>query len=65
MSLRRMKKIIGESDFAIETFEPVPIRRLKRLHNRLTQEWITAVVRCTLIPRAGLKTRTLTTEGKQ
>jgi len=65
MSLRRMKKIIGESDFAIETFEPVPIRRLKRLHNRLTQEWITAVVRCTLIPRADLKSRTLTTEGKQ
>lgn len=51
MTIRRMKQIIGESPFVIERFEPVPIRRARRLHNPVTQEWLTAIVRCTLVPR--------------
>ncbi len=51
MTIRRMKRIINDSPFVIESFEPVSIRRARRLHNRLTQEWLTAIVRCTLAPR--------------
>lgn len=48
MSVRRMKRIIAGSPFRVERFDAVPIRRLNRLHNRLTQEWLTAIVRCEL-----------------
>lgn len=51
LTIRRFKKIVEESDFEFEEFEPVPIRRLQRLANPLTREFTTAVVRCKLVPR--------------
>src|SRR5215472_9637809 len=48
MTIRRFEGLLERSPFAVEQFELVPIRRLKSLHNRLTREILTAVVRCTL-----------------
>jgi hypothetical protein len=51
MTIRRFRKIVGDSNFRFERFEPVPIRRLRWLSNPLTQEFTTAVVRCKLVPK--------------
>ncbi|HEY0762116.1 MAG TPA: methyltransferase domain-containing protein [Pyrinomonadaceae bacterium] len=48
MTIRRFEKIVAQSPFTIEEFEPVPIKRLRPLANRLTREFTTAIVRCTL-----------------
>jgi SAM-dependent methyltransferase len=48
MTIRRFRRIVAQSPFTIEEFEPVPIKRLKPVANRLTQEFTTAIVRCTL-----------------
>jgi len=48
ITIRRFEALIKKSPFTIEQFELVPIRRLKRLHNRFTREFMTAVVRCRL-----------------
>lgn len=54
MTVARFRRLIGESGFAISSFEPVPIRRLRHLHNRFTEEFLTSVVQCVLVPKAGL-----------
>src|SRR6185295_8661532 len=51
LTLRRFEKVVAESDFEFESFEPVPIRKLKPLANSLTREFTTSVVRCRLVPR--------------
>jgi SAM-dependent methyltransferase len=51
MTIRRFEQIVAESEFRFGSFEAVPIRKLKRFHNRLTREFTTAVVKCTLVPR--------------
>lgn len=51
LTLRRFLQIVAQSDFRIETFEAVPIRKLKPIANRLTREFTTAVVKCKLVPR--------------
>lgn len=51
MTIRRFESIVAESDFELAAFEPVPIRKLKPIANRLTREFTTAIVRCKLIPR--------------
>jgi hypothetical protein len=51
MTVRRFKKLVGESDFEFERFEAVPIRRSELLANALTREFLTAIVRCRLVPR--------------
>jgi hypothetical protein len=48
MTIHRFKQIVAQSPFKIEHFQTVPIRRLKPLANRFTQEFTTAIVRCTL-----------------
>jgi SAM-dependent methyltransferase len=48
MTIRRFEELLKQSPFAVEKFELVPIRRLKPLHNQITREFLTAVVRCTL-----------------
>ena len=48
MTIRHFEEILKRSPFAVEKFELVPIRRLKPLHNQITREFLTAVVRCTL-----------------
>ena len=54
MTVARFRRLIGESGFAISSFEPVPIRRLRHLHNCFTEEFLTSVVQCVLVPKAGL-----------
>jgi SAM-dependent methyltransferase len=51
MTIRRFERLVAESEFRVERFETVPIRTLRLLHNRLTREFLTSVVRCTLVPR--------------
>lgn len=51
MSIGRFERLIAESDFEFESLEAVPIRKLRRFHNRLTREFFSAIVRCRLVPR--------------
>jgi SAM-dependent methyltransferase len=51
MTIKRFLRTIDESEFQFETFEAVPIRRLRPLANRLTREFTTAIVRCKLVQR--------------
>jgi hypothetical protein len=48
MTIARFLRILGESPLHVERFELVPIRRLRRFHNRLTREFFTSIVRCRL-----------------
>lgn len=57
MTIRRFTKLLAESDFEVERLEAVPMRRLKLLCNRLTQEFFTSMLRCTLIPRRPAEVR--------
>jgi SAM-dependent methyltransferase len=52
MTIRHFESIVAESDFKFAEFEPIPIRKLKPIANRLTREFTTAIVRCKLVPRA-------------
>jgi SAM-dependent methyltransferase len=53
MSISRFERIVAASDFEFESLEAVPIRKLRRFHNRLTREFFSAIVRCRLKPREG------------
>lgn len=48
MSISRFVGIVRQTRFEIENIELVPIRRLAWLHNRVTREFTTAIVRCRL-----------------
>jgi SAM-dependent methyltransferase len=50
MTVRKFRELLASSDFEVQQFEAVPISRLRRLSNRLTQEWFTSTVRCRLVP---------------
>ena len=52
MTIRRFERLIAQTPFRIEHFEAVPIRKLRRLHNRLTRELFTTIVRCRLVKPA-------------
>jgi SAM-dependent methyltransferase len=52
MTIGRFESLVAGSPFEFESLELVPIRKLRPLHNRLTREFITAVVRCRLVMRA-------------
>jgi SAM-dependent methyltransferase len=45
MTISRFKRIVRDTGFESESFDPVPIRRLAFLANPLTQEFTTAIVR--------------------
>jgi len=49
MTIGRFERLVAASRFRIEKLEPVPIRRLAPVHNSLTREFTTAIVRCKLI----------------
>lgn len=51
MTIRRFEKLLAASDFEIDSFEAVPIRRLRWFWSRWTREFFTSVVRCVLVPR--------------
>src|SRR5207244_8983444 len=48
MTIARFAKLVADSPFDFGKLELIPIRKLRRLHNRLTREFTTAVVRCRL-----------------
>jgi SAM-dependent methyltransferase len=54
MTVRRFERLIARSPFRVESFEAVPIRRLRWLANRVSREFTTSVVRCRLTPRAAV-----------
>jgi SAM-dependent methyltransferase len=51
MIITKFEELIADSPFQFASLDFVPIRKLRRLHNRLTRELTTAVVRCRLIRR--------------
>lgn len=51
MTIRRFERIVESSPFRVEWLEAVPIRALRLLHNRLTREFFSALVRCKLVPQ--------------
>jgi SAM-dependent methyltransferase len=51
MTIRRFERLIAASPFEVALLELRPIRKLRRLHNRLTREFTTAIVRCRLAKR--------------
>ncbi len=48
MTLRRFERLVEDSPLQMAEFAAVPIRPLRLLHNRLTREFFTAIVRCKL-----------------
>jgi SAM-dependent methyltransferase len=48
MTIRRFERIVTDSPFRVAELRTVPIRKLRFLHNKITREFTTAVVRCTL-----------------
>ncbi|TMI74538.1 MAG: methyltransferase domain-containing protein [Bacillati bacterium ANGP1] len=58
MTVRRFRTLVDRCDFAVERFEAAPIKRLRRLSNALTREFVTAMVRCELSPRPAAAERT-------
>ena len=58
MTVRRFRTLVDRCDFAVERFEAAPIKRLRRLSNALTLEFVTAMVRCELSPRPAAAERT-------
>lgn len=51
ITISKFEDLIARSDFSLISLERVPIRKLKPVHNRLTQEFTTALVRGELIKR--------------
>jgi SAM-dependent methyltransferase len=49
MTIGRFERIVSDSPFRLARLRAVPIRRLARLHNRLTREITTAIVQATLV----------------
>lgn len=48
MTIRRFERLVERSPLRLAHLEAVPIRRLARLHNRLTREFTTSIVRCVM-----------------
>jgi SAM-dependent methyltransferase len=51
ITIKKFEKLIAGSDFGLAKMERVPIEKLKRVHNRFTQEFTTALVRGELVKR--------------
>lgn len=51
MTIARFEALVAASPLVPTRLELVPIRKLRRLHNRWTREWTTAIVRCRLVQR--------------
>jgi SAM-dependent methyltransferase len=51
MTIARFERLVSASRFRIEALEAVPIRRLGPIHNRLTREFTTAIVRTKLVSK--------------
>jgi SAM-dependent methyltransferase len=52
MTIARFEKTVRASTFEFEAFDPVPIRAVRSLHNRMTREFFSSIVRCQLKRKA-------------
>jgi SAM-dependent methyltransferase len=52
MTIARFEQLVSHSPLRLTALELIPIRKLRHLHNRMTRECTTAVVRCRLAQRA-------------
>jgi SAM-dependent methyltransferase len=52
MTIRRFERLVETSPFHVDHLETVPIRSARILHNWVTREFLTAVVRCKLSLRS-------------
>jgi hypothetical protein len=50
MTIARWERLVAGRGFSLSRNELVPIRAARLLHNRLTREWFTAIVRARLVP---------------
>lgn len=55
ITIRQFEKFVARSPFEFSHFELVPIRKLGPIHNRLTREFVTAIVRCSLIKKTSAR----------
>lgn len=51
MTIARFEQLVAESELQFESFELVPIKRLRLIAGRLTREFTTSVVRCVLVAK--------------
>jgi SAM-dependent methyltransferase len=51
MTIAKFEELIAGSPLKFTSLELVPIKKLRRFHNRLTREFTTAIVRCRLVKR--------------
>lgn len=51
MTVRHFERLVAECGMCVETFELKPIKKLALLHHRMTREWLTSVIQCTLVHR--------------
>jgi len=49
MTIARFEHLVRNSPFGVDHIETVPIRKARLFHNRITREFLTAVVRCKLV----------------
>jgi hypothetical protein len=52
MTLARFARLIEQSPLRLAEYEEQPIRYVRSLHNRLTREYFTAMVKCKLVLRS-------------
>jgi hypothetical protein len=52
ISVAKFEALVAASPFKFAALDLVPIKKLRRLHNSLTREFTTAVVRCRLVKRS-------------
>ena len=51
MTIGQFERIVNASPLRLASLTLVPIDKLRFLHNRLTREFTTAVVRCRLVKK--------------
>jgi len=51
MTIAKFEELITGSPLRFASLELVPVKKLRRFHNRLTREFTTAIVRCRLVKR--------------
>jgi len=51
MTIAKFEELVAGSPLKLASLDLVPIRKLRHLHNRLTREFTTAIVRCRLVKR--------------
>ena len=59
MTIRRFEHLVRGSSFRIDFLEAAPIRAFRFIHNRLTREWTTSIVRCKLVKKVRTAQRSL------